>query len=82
MALLRVAGVIQAMVANLLQVQQNVTQFPNKVIANISFALWVPICRGMAATVVSLLCPYSESQNSMKFSSRSGPSKRERMLLS
>lgn len=43
-------GVILALVLNLLQVQRNVTLFPEEVIATIfSSAWWVPPCCGTAA---------------------------------
>lgn len=43
-------GVVLALVLNLLQVQRNVTLFPEEVIATIfSSAWWVPPCCGTAA---------------------------------
>lgn len=43
-------GVVLALVLNLLQVQRNVTLFPDEVIATIfSSAWWVPPCCGTAA---------------------------------
>lgn len=43
-------GVVLALVLNLLQIQRNVTLFPDEVIATIfSSAWWVPPCCGTAA---------------------------------
>ncbi|XP_069853303.1 insulin-induced gene 1 protein isoform X1 [Dipodomys merriami] len=51
-------GVVLALVLNLLQVQRNVTLFPDEVIATaFSSAWWVPPCCGTAAAVVGLLYP-------------------------
>ncbi|KAF6276020.1 insulin induced protein 1 [Rhinolophus ferrumequinum] len=55
-------GVVLALVLNLLQVQRNVTLFPEEVIATIfSSAWWVPPCCGTAAAVVGLLYPCIDS---------------------
>ncbi|XP_023568509.1 insulin-induced gene 1 protein, partial [Octodon degus] len=55
-------GVILALVLNLLQIQRNVTLFPDEVIATIfSSAWWVPPCCGTAAAVVGLLYPCIDS---------------------
>ncbi|XP_027394298.1 insulin-induced gene 1 protein isoform X1 [Bos indicus x Bos taurus] len=55
-------GVVLALVLNLLQVQRNVTLFPDEVIATIfSSAWWVPPCCGTAAAVVGLLYPCIDS---------------------
>ncbi|KAM9307792.1 insulin-induced gene 1 protein [Gastrophryne carolinensis] len=57
-----VVGVFLALVLNLLQVQRNVTLFPEEVIATIfSSAWWVPPCCGTAAAVVGLLYPCIDS---------------------
>ncbi|KPP73453.1 insulin-induced protein 1-like, partial [Scleropages formosus] len=51
-------GVLLALVLNLLQVQRNVTLFPDQVVATLfSSAWWVPLCCGSAAAVVGLLYP-------------------------
>nr|XP_045373058.1 insulin-induced gene 1 protein isoform X2 [Camelus bactrianus] len=56
-------GVVLALVLNLLQVQRNVTLFPEEVIATIfSSAWWVPPCCGTAAAVVGLLYPCIDSR--------------------
>ncbi|XP_045693769.1 insulin-induced gene 1 protein [Phyllostomus hastatus] len=55
-------GVVLALVLNLLQVQRNVTLFPDEVIATVfSSAWWVPPCCGTAAAVVGLLYPCIDS---------------------
>ncbi|KAM9592744.1 insulin-induced gene 1 protein [Trichechus inunguis] len=55
-------GVVLALVLNLLQIQRNVTLFPEEVIATIfSSAWWVPPCCGTAAAVVGLLYPCIDS---------------------
>ncbi|KAE8595689.1 hypothetical protein XENTR_v10015843 [Xenopus tropicalis] len=55
-------GVFLALVLNLLQIQRNVTLFPEEVIATIfSSAWWVPPCCGTAAAVVGLLYPCIDS---------------------
>uniref|UniRef100_A0A8D2B3I8 Insulin-induced gene protein n=1 Tax=Sciurus vulgaris TaxID=55149 RepID=A0A8D2B3I8_SCIVU len=55
-------GVVLALVLNLLQIQRNVTLFPDEVIATIfSSAWWVPPCCGTAAAVVGLLYPCIDS---------------------
>ncbi|KAM7120774.1 insulin-induced gene 1 protein [Molossus nigricans] len=55
-------GVVLALVLNLLQVQRNVTLFPEEVIATtFSSAWWVPPCCGTAAAVVGLLYPCIDS---------------------
>ncbi|XP_036905394.1 insulin-induced gene 1 protein [Sturnira hondurensis] len=55
-------GVVLALVLNLLQVQRNVTLFPDEVIATaFSSAWWVPPCCGTAAAVVGLLYPCIDS---------------------
>ncbi|XP_053569785.1 insulin-induced gene 1 protein [Bombina bombina] len=52
-------GAFLALVLNLLQIQRNVTLFPEEVIATIfSSAWWVPPCCGTAAAVVGLLYPF------------------------
>ncbi|XP_066544291.1 insulin-induced gene 1 protein [Amia ocellicauda] len=56
-------GVILALVLNLLQIQRNVTLFPEEVIATLfSSAWWVPPCCGTAAAVVGLLYPCIDSR--------------------
>ncbi|XP_048866876.1 insulin-induced gene 1 protein [Brienomyrus brachyistius] len=51
-------GVLLALVLNLLQVQRNVTLFPEEAMAILfSSAWWVPLCCGTAAAVVGLLYP-------------------------
>ncbi|XP_012589327.1 PREDICTED: insulin-induced gene 1 protein, partial [Condylura cristata] len=56
-------GVVLALVLNLLQVQRNVTLFPEEVIATVfSSAWWVPPCCGTAAAVVGLLYPCIDSR--------------------
>ncbi|NP_001086601.1 insulin-induced gene 1 protein [Xenopus laevis] len=56
-------GVFLALVLNLLQIQRNVTLFPEEVIATIfSSAWWVPPCCGTAAAVVGLLYPCIDSR--------------------
>ncbi|KAM4873928.1 insulin-induced gene 1 protein isoform 1-T1 [Thomomys bottae] len=51
-------GVVLALVLNLLQIQRNVTLFPDEVMATVfSSAWWVPPCCGTAAAVVGLLYP-------------------------
>ncbi|XP_018613018.1 uncharacterized protein LOC108937503 isoform X3 [Scleropages formosus] len=48
-------GVLLALVLNLLQVQRNVTLFPDQVVATLfSSAWWVPLCCGSAAVPVVL----------------------------
>ncbi|KAM7174591.1 insulin-induced gene 1 protein [Macrochelys suwanniensis] len=55
-------GAFMALVLNLLQIQRNVTLFPEEVIATIfSSAWWVPPCCGTAAAVVGLLYPCIDS---------------------
>ncbi|XP_008565305.1 PREDICTED: insulin-induced gene 1 protein [Galeopterus variegatus] len=55
-------GVVLALVLNLLQIQRNVTLFPEEVIATIfSSAWWVPPCCGTAAAIVGLLYPCIDS---------------------
>lgn len=55
-------GVFLALVLNLLQVQRNVTLFPEEVLATtFSSAWWVPPCCGTAAAVVGLLYPCIDS---------------------
>ncbi|MBN3321849.1 INSI1 protein, partial [Atractosteus spatula] len=55
-------GVFLALVLNLLQVQRNVTLFPEEVLATLfSSAWWVPLCCGTAAAVVGLLYPCIDS---------------------
>ncbi|KAK1171995.1 insulin-induced gene 1 protein [Acipenser oxyrinchus oxyrinchus] len=55
-------GVFLALVLNLLQIQRNVTLFPEEVIATLlSSAWWVPPCCGTAAAVVGLLYPCIDS---------------------
>ncbi|XP_016016459.1 insulin-induced gene 1 protein [Rousettus aegyptiacus] len=55
-------GVVLALVLNLLQVQRNVTLFPEEVTATaFSSAWWVPPCCGTAAAVVGLLYPCIDS---------------------
>ncbi|XP_068529543.1 insulin-induced gene 1 protein [Anas acuta] len=57
-----VVGAFMALVLNLLQVQRNVTLFPEEVIATLfSSAWWVPPCCGTAAAVVGLLYPCIDS---------------------
>ncbi|MEE6523322.1 hypothetical protein FKM82_022168 [Ascaphus truei] len=56
-------GAFLALVLNLLQIQRNVTLFPEEVIATIfSSAWWVPPCCGTAAAVVGLLYPCIDSR--------------------
>ncbi|KAJ8279836.1 hypothetical protein COCON_G00069020 [Conger conger] len=51
-------GVFLALVLNLLQIQRNVTLFPEEVISTLfSSAWWIPPCCGTAAAVVGLLYP-------------------------
>lgn len=58
-----VVGTFLALVLNLLQIQRNVTLFPEEVIATIfSSAWWVPPCCGTAAAVVGLLYPCIDSR--------------------
>ncbi|XP_003792071.1 insulin-induced gene 1 protein [Otolemur garnettii] len=55
-------GVVLALVLNLLQIQRNVTLFPEEVIATVfSSAWWVPPCCGTAAAVVGVLYPCIDS---------------------
>ncbi|KAM6089452.1 insulin-induced gene 1 protein isoform 1-T2 [Chlamydotis macqueenii] len=55
-------GAFMALVLNLLQVQRNVTLFPDEVISTLfSSAWWVPPCCGTAAAVVGLLYPCIDS---------------------
>ncbi|XP_054847338.1 insulin-induced gene 1 protein [Eublepharis macularius] len=55
-------GTFLALVLNLLQIQRNVTLFPEEVISTIfSSAWWVPPCCGTAAAVVGLLYPCIDS---------------------
>ncbi|OXB64013.1 hypothetical protein ASZ78_002897 [Callipepla squamata] len=57
-----VVGAFMALVLNLLQIQRNVTLFPDEVIATLfSSAWWVPPCCGTAAAVVGLLYPCIDS---------------------
>uniref|UniRef100_A0A8C8JQW0 Insulin-induced gene protein n=1 Tax=Oncorhynchus tshawytscha TaxID=74940 RepID=A0A8C8JQW0_ONCTS len=55
-------GVVLALVLNLLQLQRNVTLFPEEVMATLfSSAWWIPPCCGTAAAVVGLLYPCIDS---------------------
>nr|XP_056713992.1 insulin-induced gene 1 protein [Euleptes europaea] len=55
-------GTFLALVLNLLQIQRNVTLFPEEVMTTIfSSAWWVPPCCGTAAAVVGLLYPCIDS---------------------
>ncbi|XP_029444319.1 insulin-induced gene 1 protein [Rhinatrema bivittatum] len=55
-------GAFLALVLNLLQIQRNVTLFPEEVLAtSFSSAWWVPPCCGTAAAVVGLLYPCIDS---------------------
>ncbi|KAM3823316.1 insulin-induced gene 1 protein isoform 1-T1 [Vipera latastei] len=55
-------GTFLALVLNLLQIQRNVTLFPEEVISTIfSSAWWVPPCCGTAAAVIGLLYPCIDS---------------------
>uniref|UniRef100_A0A803TLY8 Insulin-induced gene protein n=1 Tax=Anolis carolinensis TaxID=28377 RepID=A0A803TLY8_ANOCA len=55
-------GTFLALVLNLLQIQRNVTLFPEEVIDTIfSSAWWVPPCCGTAAAVIGLLYPCIDS---------------------
>ncbi|XP_061442084.1 insulin-induced gene 1 protein [Rhineura floridana] len=57
-----VVGTFLALVLNLLQIQRNVTLFPEEVISTIfSSAWWVPPCCGTAAAVIGLLYPCIDS---------------------
>ncbi|XP_030120122.1 insulin-induced gene 1 protein [Taeniopygia guttata] len=57
-----VVGAFMALVLNLLQIQRNVTLFPDEVISTLfSSAWWVPPCCGTAAAVVGLLYPCIDS---------------------
>ncbi|XP_065688441.1 insulin-induced gene 1 protein [Patagioenas fasciata] len=57
-----VVGAFMALVLNLLQIQRNVTLFPDEVISTLfSSAWWVPVCCGTAAAVVGLLYPCIDS---------------------
>ncbi|KAK2521042.1 Insig1 [Columba guinea] len=57
-----VVGAFMALVLNLLQIQRNVTLFPDEVISTLfSSAWWVPLCCGTAAAVVGLLYPCIDS---------------------
>ncbi|KAK7170252.1 hypothetical protein R3I94_000475 [Phoxinus phoxinus] len=53
-----IVGVVLALVLNLLQIQRNVTLFPEEVLDTLfSSAWWIPVCCGTAAAVVGLLYP-------------------------
>uniref|UniRef100_A0A3P8UHZ6 Insulin-induced gene protein n=1 Tax=Cynoglossus semilaevis TaxID=244447 RepID=A0A3P8UHZ6_CYNSE len=55
-------GVILALVLNLLQIQRNVTLFPEEVMTTMfSSAWWIPPCCGTAAAVIGLLYPCLDS---------------------
>ncbi|XP_061613522.1 insulin-induced gene 1 protein [Phyllopteryx taeniolatus] len=55
-------GVILALVLNLLQIQRNVTLFPEEVMSTLfSPAWWIPPCCGTGAAVVGLLYPCLDS---------------------
>ncbi|XP_061122130.1 insulin-induced gene 1 protein isoform X2 [Syngnathus typhle] len=55
-------GVILALVLNLLQIQRNVTLFPEEVMSTLfSSAWWIPPCCGTGAAVVGLLYPCLDS---------------------
>ncbi|XP_051910091.1 insulin-induced gene 1 protein isoform X1 [Hippocampus zosterae] len=55
-------GVILALVLNLLQIQRNVTLFPEEVMTTLfSSAWWIPPCCGTGAAVVGLLYPCLDS---------------------
>ncbi|XP_030635864.1 insulin-induced gene 1 protein [Chanos chanos] len=55
-------GVLLALVLNLLQIQRNVTLFPEGVMDTLfSSAWWIPLCCGTAAAVVGLLYPFLDS---------------------
>ncbi|XP_053914223.1 insulin-induced gene 1 protein isoform X1 [Cuculus canorus] len=57
-----VVGAFMALVLNMLQIQRNVTLFPEEVISTLfSSAWWVPPCCGTAAAVVGLLYPCIDS---------------------
>lgn len=54
-------GVVLALVLNLLQLQRNVTLFPEEVMATLfSSAWWIPPCCGTAAGELSLLNLYPD----------------------
>lgn len=53
-----IVGVVLALVLNLLQIQRNVTLFPEEVLDTLfSSAWWIPLCCGTAAGE-SLVCLY------------------------
>ncbi|KAM9775534.1 insulin-induced gene 1 protein [Syngnathus typhle] len=55
-------GVILALVLNLLQIQRNVTLFPEEVMSTLfSSTWWIPPCCGTGAAVVGLLYPCLDS---------------------
>ncbi|XP_056155043.1 insulin-induced gene 1 protein [Lampris incognitus] len=55
-------GVFLALVLNLLQIQRNVTLFPEEVMTTLfSSAWWIPPCCGTGAAVVGLLYPCIDS---------------------
>ncbi|XP_009575971.1 PREDICTED: insulin-induced gene 1 protein-like, partial [Fulmarus glacialis] len=55
-----VVGAFMALVLNLLQIQRNVTLFPDEVISTLfSSAWWVPPCCGTAAARCGLEAPVS-----------------------
>ncbi|XP_061778240.1 insulin-induced gene 1 protein isoform X2 [Nerophis ophidion] len=55
-------GVLLALVLNLLQIQRNVTLFPEEVMTTLfSSAWWIPPCCGTGAAVVGLLYPCLDS---------------------
>ncbi len=60
-----IVGVVLALVLNLLQVQRNVTLFPEEVLDTLfSSAWWIPLCCGTAAGK-SLFCLYRLDKNIM-----------------
>jgi hypothetical protein len=60
-SVLFIIGVIFALVLNLLQVQRQVTLFPDVLDNVFSSAWWVPPSCGTAAAVIGLLYPYLDS---------------------
>lgn len=60
--LLFVVGMLFALVLNLLQVQRQVTLFPDVIDNVFSSAWWVPPSCGTAAAIIGLLYPYFDHQ--------------------
>lgn len=72
-----IVGVVLALVLNLLQIQRNVTLFPEEVLDTLfSSAWWIPLCCGTAAgkpVTVGLECIVLRVSTGQKWSAFCGP---------